>query len=93
MNNKNQPRPLPTQQGPNHEWEQKLTNSFKNREIKIMRHLGRCDARGAWYKMNGETTTKLKNSHLQNILTSANTLEQSSVRMQLIITPKNHAKQ
>ena len=58
-----------------------------------MRCLGRCDAHGVWYKMNGETTKKLKNSPLQNILTSANTQEQSSVRMQLIVTLKNHAKQ
>ena len=34
-------------------------------------------------KMNGETTTKLKNSHLQNILTSMNTQEKSSIRMPL----------
>ena len=33
--------------------------------------------------MNGETTEKLKNSHLQHILTSMNTQEQSSIRMQL----------
>ena len=33
--------------------------------------------------MNDETTKKLKNSHLQNILTSTNTQEQSSIRMQL----------
>ena len=43
--------------------------------------------------MQQYTTKKLKNSHLQNILTSANTQEQSCVRMQLVITQKNHEKQ
>ena len=33
--------------------------------------------------MNGETTENLKNSHLQHVLTSTNTQEQSSIRMQL----------
>ena len=43
--------------------------------------------------MQQYTTKKLKNSHLQNILTSANTQEQSSVRMQVVITQKNIANQ
>ena len=34
-------------------------------------------------KMNSETKENLKNSHLQHLLTSMNTQEQSSVRMQL----------
>ena len=32
MNNKNQPRPLPTQQGPNHQWEQQIQEQRKNIE-------------------------------------------------------------
>ena len=33
--------------------------------------------------MNGETTENLKNLHLQHLLTSTNTQEQSSIRTQL----------
>ena len=41
---------------------------------------GRCDAHGAWYKMNGETTENLKNSHLQHLLTSTNNQAAETVR-------------
>ena len=49
------------------------TTVTRTEKLKLLYVWQMCDACGVWYKMNGETTKQLKNSHLQNILTSVNT--------------------